>query len=264
MSVPPDIAAGLSLGGRVAVVTGAARGIGRQTAITLGAAGATVVVADVDKDGLEETATQLERAVMVPTDVSVRSDVENLALEASRVAGRIDVWANVAGIIRTATVVELAEADLDRVISVNLKGVVWGCAAAARRMSPAGRGSIVNVASSGGETPAPALAAYGMTKAAVIQLTRILAAELAPAGVRANTVAPGLIETSMTARHWTGPDGAVDEALRSETLERLGRTPLGLIGQPQDIAWSILYLASDASRFMTGQVLRVNGGIHMP
>jgi 3-oxoacyl-[acyl-carrier protein] reductase len=263
MSVTPDTSAGLALQGRVAVVTGAAKGIGQQTAVTFGAAGATVILADVDKDGLEETAARIDRAVIVPTDVSVRSDVDTLALEALKVEGRIDVWANVAGIIRTATIVELAEEDLDAVISVNLKGVVWGCAAAARVMSDAKRGSIINVASSGGETPAPSLAAYGMTKAAVIQLTRIVAAELAPMGVRVNSVAPGLVETPMTARHWTRPDGTVDAQLRAETLGRLGRSPLGIIGEPQDIAWSILYLASDISRFMTGQVLRVNGGIHM-
>ena len=155
MSVTPDIATGLSLQGRVAVVTGAGKGIGQQTAVTLGAAGATVVLADVDKDGLEETASRIDRAVVVPTDVSIRADVDALALEAVRVEGRIDVWANVAGIIRTATILELAETDLDAVISVNLKGVVWGCAAAARVMSDAKRGSIINVASSGGETPAP-------------------------------------------------------------------------------------------------------------
>ena len=263
MSVSPDIGAGLSLEGRVAVVTGAASGIGRQTAVILGAAGATVVLADVDKDGLEETASRIERAVMVPTDVSVRADVDDLAREAIRAGDRIDVWANVAGIIRTASILELTESDLDAVISVNLKGVVWGCAAAARVMTESGRGSIINVASLGGETPAPSLAAYGMTKAAVIQLTRIVAAELAPSGVRVNSVAPGLVETPMTARHWTSPDGTVDEQLRIETLGRLGRSPLGIIGTPQDIAWAILYLASDVSRFMTGQVMRVNGGSQM-
>lgn len=247
----------------MAVVTGAASGIGRQTAVILGAAGATVVLADVDKDGLEETASRIERAVMVPTDVSVRADVDDLAREAIRAGDRIDVWANVAGIIRTASILELTESDLDAVISVNLKGVVWGCAAAARVMTESGRGSIINVASLGGETPAPSLAAYGMTKAAVIQLTRIVAAELAPSGVRVNSVAPGLVETPMTARHWTSPDGTVDEQLRIETLGRLGRSPLGIIGTPQDIAWAILYLASDVSRFMTGQVMRVNGGSQM-
>ena len=102
-----------------------------------------------------------------------------------------------------------------------------------------------------------------MTKAAVIQLTRIVAGELAPSGVHVNSVAPGLVETPITARHWTGPDGTVNEQLRVETLGRLGRSPLGIIGTPQDIAWAILYLASDISRFTTGQVMRVNGGSHM-
>jgi len=253
-----------SLEGRTAVVTGAAMGIGRQTAVTFAQAGATVVLADRDKDGLEETAGQVAGAVAVPTDVSVRAEVEDLARAAIKGTGRIDVWANVAGIIRNAAVVDLREEDLDAVLAVNLKGVVWGCAAAGRVMSAAKRGSIVNVASAGGEMPAPTLAAYGMSKAAVIQLTRTVASELGPAGVRCNAVAPGFIETPMTKRVWTEADGSVDEARRAEVLgQRGGQSPLGVVGEPADIAYAMLYLAADASKFMTGEVLRPNGGVFM-
>ena len=259
-----DVVAAFSLDGRTAVVTGAAGGIGRQTALTYAAAGARVVVADRAEEGLEETASLVEGAVVVPTDVSVRTEVDDLARQAIRASGRIDVWANVAGIIRNSPVVDTTEEDLDAIVAVNLKGVYWGCAAAGRVMSAAGRGSIVNVASAGGEVPAPTLSVYGMTKAGVIQLTRTVAAELGPKGVRANAVAPGFVESPMTSRVWTRPDGSVDEEMRSQVLGTRGaQSPLGMTGTPQDIAWSMLFLAADASRFMTGEVLRPNGGVHM-
>jgi 3-oxoacyl-[acyl-carrier protein] reductase len=264
LAVQPDVAAALSLEGRTAVVTGAASGIGRQTAITYAHAGARVVLADRSAAGLEETAAQVEGALVAPIDVTVKSEVDDLARAAVRTTGRIDVWANVAGIIRNSAVVDTTEADLDAVLSVNLKGVYWGCAAAGRAMGAAGRGAIVNVASAGGEVPAPTLSVYGMTKAAVIQLTRTLAAELGPRGVRVNAVAPGFVETAMTSRNWTRPDGTVDEEARALTLDRLGsQSPLGITGVPEDIAWAMLYLAADTSRFITGQVLRPNGGVYM-
>jgi 3-oxoacyl-[acyl-carrier protein] reductase len=259
-----ELVAAFSLDGRTAVVTGAAMGIGRQTAITYGQAGATVVLADRDKAGLEETASLVEGAVIVPTDVSVKAEVDDLARSAVRAGGRLDVWANVAGIIRNSPIVDTTEDDLDTIVGVNLKGVYWGTAAAGRVMSAAKRGSIVNVASAGGEMPAPTLSVYGMTKAGVIQLTRTAAAELGPNGIRANAVAPGFIETPMTKRAWTGADGSVDDAKRTEVLALRGaQSPLRTTGEPEDIAYAMLYLAADASKFMTGQVLRPNGGVFM-
>lgn len=260
----PDVVAAFSLDGRTAVVTGAGAGIGRQTAITYSRAGARVVLADRSTEGLEETASLIEECVVVPTDVSVKPEVDELARQAVRTTSRIDVWANVAGVIRNSLLVDTTEEELDAIVAVNLKGVYWGCAAAARVMSAAGRGSIVNVASTGGEMPAPSLSVYAMTKAGVMQLTRTIAAELGPKGIRANTVAPGFVETPMTQRVWTNPDGSVDEGTRDQVLGlRAGQSPLGITGTPDDIAWSMLFLAADASRFMTGQVLRPNGGVHM-
>jgi 3-oxoacyl-[acyl-carrier protein] reductase len=263
-----DVTAAFSLDGRTAVVTGAAMGIGQATAITYAKAGATVVLGDRSEEGLAETAAAIEglgaKAVVVPTDVSVKSAVEDLARAAVKASGRVDVWANVAGIIRNSLIVDTTEEDLDAIVAVNLKGVYWGTAAAGRVMAASKRGSIVNVASAGGEMPAPTLSVYGMTKAGVIQLTRTAAAELGPSGIRANAVAPGFIETPMTKRVWTGPDGTVDEAKRAEVLGVRGaQSPLSTTGDPEDIAYAMLYLAADASKFMTGQVLRPNGGVYM-
>jgi 3-oxoacyl-[acyl-carrier protein] reductase len=256
------------LDGRVAVVCGGARGIGRAASTTFARAGARVVVADLDGSALEETAESLEsfgpKGLAVTTDVSVKAEVDDLAARALAEYGRIDVWANVAGILRFCPIVETTEEDLDRVIAVNLKGVYWGSAAAARAMIPAGKGSIINIASAGGEVPAPGISCYALTKAAVIMFTRTLATEVGRAGVRANSVAPGWIETPMTAVHFTNEDGSIDPDRRRDLLEvRASQSPLAMTGEPEDIAYAMLYLAADASRFMTGQTLRPNGGVHM-
>jgi 3-oxoacyl-[acyl-carrier protein] reductase len=258
-TIAGDAFAAFSLADRTAVVTGAASGIGRAAAIAFAKAGAKVVVADVNTEGLDETASMIEGAIVAPTDVADRRAVDDLARQAVTASGRIDVWANVAGIIRNASIVDLTEEDLDAVLSVNLKGVVWGTAVAGRVMSAAGRGSIINIASAGGEMPAPTLAAYGMAKAGVMQLTRIAAAELGPAGVRVNSIAPGLIVTNMTSR-----GGQIDEATLAQMVEGFAAaSPLRITGVPEDIAHMMLYLASDASRYVTGQVMRVNGGSPM-
>lgn len=261
-----ELARQFSLAGRVAVITGAAGGIGRQAAVTFTQAGADVVLADVGAAGLEETAALVAaaggRAVVVPTDVGDRAQVNALAVAAVKGFGRLDVWANVAGIIRNALIVDATPEDVEAVTRVNLWGTYWGIAAAGRAMKQGG--SIVNVSSTGGEMPAPTLSIYAMTKAAVSHLTRCAAAELGPKHIRVNAIAPGFTETPMVARNWTSDDGSTDEEKRTALLGvRAAQSPLGITGTAEDQTWAMLYLASDASRFVTGQVLRPNGGVVM-
>jgi 3-oxoacyl-[acyl-carrier protein] reductase len=264
-----DIEHAFTLDGRTAVVTGAASGIGRGTAIVLAKAGASLVLADIDEPGLEATRAQIDaapdRIALRRTDVTDREDVEALADFAAARFGGIDVWANIAGVIGAAPVTEMTKAELDRILSVNLQGTYWGCAAAARRMASRGKGSIVNISSAGADMPAPGLSAYAMSKAAVNMLTRTLATEVGRQGVRVNAVAPGFVETPMVAYRYRTPDGEVDEKARARLLQlRAEGSALGRIGEPSDIAYAILCLASDASRFVTGQILRPNGGAVMP
>lgn len=264
-----ELSQDFSLEGRTAVVTGAASGIGRETARTLAQAGARLVLADVDAEGLAETVALVGgvggAATARPTDVAESAAVEALADAAIAEFGRLDVWVNAAGILRNTPILEVAEADLDRLFAVNQKGVFFGVAAAGRVMRERGGGSIINISSAGADTTPPGVSVYAMTKAAVNSLTRSAAKEFGPFQVRVNAVAPGWIDTPMVTYRFRNAAGEIDPAARERVVEACAQaSPMGRTGAPRDIALAVLYLAADASRFVTGQVLRPNGGAAMP
>ncbi len=243
------------LTGRVAVVTGAARGIGRAAADLLTAAGAEVV--GVDWHSADGVATE-------QVDVADQAAVDSLIAKVVEQYGRLDVMVNNAGVIGDLTPLHVTEAELDRVFAVNFKGTVFGSQAAAQVMITQGRGSIINFVSGAVDIAIPAVAAYAAAKAAAHQYSRSLALEVAPMGVRVNCIAPGWTDTPMNTRH-SVVDGSLDPSRHADYVEsRRQSIPLGITGEPIDQAYAVLYLASDASRFMTGNTIRPNGGMTTP
>ena len=235
--------------------------------------GKVAVVTVICVDILHQTAHQTAAEIMatggvaegIAVDVASRAEVDALANRVAHERGGIHVWANIAGIMVEGPMLDAPEEDLDRIIAVNLKGVFFGCQAAGRVMvDQSGGGSIINASSAAADVPSPNIVSYALCKAAVVQMTKTLAIEVGKRGVRVNAVAPGFVLTGMTGRYFIRPDGTVDEAMRDAVLDPMRKaTPLRSIGEPEDIAAAVLYLASDAARFMTGQVVRPNGGVAM-
>ncbi|WP_420618788.1 SDR family NAD(P)-dependent oxidoreductase [Candidatus Poriferisocius sp.] len=253
------------LSGRVACVTGAASGIGEAAAETLAAAGAAVVLGDIDGDGADRTRDRIVdgggRAVSRVTDTTQSDQVSALLAAATDEFGRLDVMANVAGVGSYGDVVDVTEAELDRVLAINFKGVFFGCQAAMRVMGPQGSGSIINVSATAINTPVGGLSVYAATKAAVAMLTQSLAVEAGPIGVRVNTIAPGFTLTNFVGGHLRDAEGQVDPAEMDSYLKLMrDRSPLGEVCDASDQANLIWFLASDASRYVTGQILRANAG----
>jgi NAD(P)-dependent dehydrogenase (short-subunit alcohol dehydrogenase family) len=248
------------LTGKVAVITGAGGGMGRVAALRFAAEGAKVVAADVDEASAAETAEFVRaeggEAVSVPADVSQEAEARAMTEAAVRTWGRVDVLYNNAGIMPAAdhSVVDTDVATWDRVMAVNVRGVFLACKHAIPTMVEQGSGSIINVASFvalvGCSVPQDA---YTASKGAVLSLTRSLAVQFGPSGVRANAICPGPVETPML-MDWLVKD---EEAKRI----RLARNPTGRFGRPEEIVSMAVYLASDESRWTNGASLVVDGGI---
>jgi 3-oxoacyl-[acyl-carrier protein] reductase len=263
----PKIANAFSLEGKVVVITGAASGLGEEAARVFSLAGARLVLADINAAGLEATAVKVRQAggaaFIQRANVANRDEIETLADTAVRECGRLDSWINSAGITLWAGVMEASREAAEAVIAVNMMGTYWSCAAAGRVMKQLGSGgTIVNVSSTAGDSPVPTLSVYGMTKAAVNQLTRVCAKEFGSFGVRVNAVVPGWIDTPINTSMYRDSTGEVDMERREKVMQQMAAlSPLGLTGQAVDIGLALLYLASDASRFVTGHLLRVSGGV---
>jgi 3-oxoacyl-[acyl-carrier protein] reductase len=244
----------MELSGRVAIVTGAARGIGREIAGRLADAGASVAVVDVAEDAVQQAAQELSRpnatARGYRCDVSSLEAASELGERVLADFGRVDVLVNNAGITKDRLFVRMTGDDWAAVLGVNLTGAFNVTKAFAPAMLKARAGSIVNIASVVGQMGNPGQANYAASKAGLIGLTKSLAKEFAPRGVRVNAVAPGFIRTHMT------------DALAEDVQVQMKQIiPLGRFGEPGDVAGVVMFLASDTSAYITGQVINCDGGM---
>jgi len=251
----------LHLKDKVAVVTGGGRGIGEAIAMAFAGEGAHVAVTDIDLDTAQAVSEKIKalgpKAFAIRSDVSKRDDVLSLMESVVKEFGRIDILVNNAGISPkkeggTILTWEIEPKEWDMVMGVNLEGTLFCSQQAVKYMFPQKEGAIVNVASLAGKAayePMPTGAHYNISKAGIISLTHKLASELAPHGIRVNAVAPGRIATPM-AKLATGP---ANQAM-------LDRTPMGRFGTPEEVANLILFLASDAASYITGETVNINGG----
>jgi len=245
-----------SLAGKVAVVTGSSRGIGRAIAEGMAGAGAAVTVNGRNPETTQAVAGAIAAAggksLAVPADVGKVADIERLIKSTVATFGRLDILVNSAGISPHYKPAEtMTEAEWDEVIAVNLKGVFLCCQAAGRVMIPQKSGRIINISSIGGQVALPRLIAYCAAKGGIDQLTRVLAVEWAPHHILVNAISPGYIDTDLT-------KGLRQNAARRDALLR--QVPLGRLGKPDEIAGAAIYLASDAASYVTGQTLDVDGG----
>ncbi len=246
----------MELESKVALVTGAAQGIGRAIALLLAQKGADIVVSDINIEKAEETAREIEtlgrRAMAMRANVAVSDEVEKMVQEIIGRLSRIDILVNNAGIARDKLLLRMTEEDWDLVLDINLKGTFHCTKTVIRYMSKQRSGKIVNIASVVGAMGNAGQANYSASKAGVIGFTKTIAREFAGRGINVNAIAPGYIVTPMTD---ILPEKAKEELKRMIPMERLG--------QPEDVAQAALFLVSEASSYITGQVIHVNGGIYM-
>ena len=246
----------MKLSGKVAVVTGAARGIGRACAERFLEEGCKVVISDVDGDNLAKTAGELghkNELRAVACDVAKRSDIDLLVATAVNEFGRLDIMVNNAGVARNQDLLDISEHDFDDVIAINLKGAFFGVQAAARQMiAQGGGGVIINMSSVNALLAIPTLATYAISKGGMKQLTSVAAVALAPHNIRVVAVGPGTILTDMVASAIFNSDAARQSVL--------SRTPIGRGGEPSEVASVVAFLASDDASYITGQTIYPDGG----
>lgn len=245
----------MELSDRVAIVTGSGRGIGRAIALKLAETGATVVINDVGEASavdsvVEEIRAMNRQGLGILADVSSSSDVNKMVETIIATYGRIDILVNNAGITRDQLVLRMSDEDWDKVININLKGVFLCSRAVLRHMLRQRWGRIISIASIVGIVGNAGQANYAAAKAGIIGFTRTIAKEVASRGITANAIAPGFIDTQMTQK--------LTEQQRQELQRRI---PLGDLGTPRDVAEAVAFLASEGARYITGQVLTVDGGM---
>ena len=241
---------------KVAIVTGGASGIGRAIALGFAREGANVVVADVNEVEGQKTAQGVQelgrKSAFVKTDVSRSADVRALAEQTLGKFGRVDILVNDAGISTNEPFLETTEERWDRTIAINLKGVFLCCQAVAREMVKQGGGKIINIASVGGTIYySPISPQYHAAKAGVIQLTKVMAVQLAPHKINVNCIGPGSTKTPMTQSSWQTEEGY---------QRMIVRIPLGRMAEPEDMVGATIFFASDESNYVTGQTLFIEGG----
>jgi len=242
--------------GKIAIVTGASRGIGRSISLALSAAGATIVAMDMDQAATDAVVAELKAAggsaIAVVGNVTVPADAENMIDIAVKEFGRVDILVNNAGITRDNIFIRMKDEDWDAVMTVNLKGAFLCSRAASKAMVKQRSGRIINIASVVGQMGNAGQANYCASKAGLIGLTKSNARELAKRNITVNAVAPGFIATAMT--------DALSDKVKAELTAQI---PLERLGSSEDIANAVLFLASEASGYITGHVLSVNGGMYM-
>ncbi len=242
--------------GKVAVVTGGGRGIGRAMALAFARCGADVAVASRTVSDLEEVVEEVRalgrRSLPVQTDITVRADVDNMASKIKEEVGTIDILVNNAATNVMRKLLDLREDKWDQIIDTDLKGY-WLCSQAVGKiMVERGRGCIINISSTAAQKAANGMGAYCIAKAGVVMLTRALALELASSNIRVNTIAPSIVRTEFSKPIWSNP----------EMLSKVAPDiPLGRIAEPEDVAEMALFLASDTSSYLTGQTVYLDGGI---
>jgi NAD(P)-dependent dehydrogenase (short-subunit alcohol dehydrogenase family) len=252
----------MRLQGKVALITGAASGIGRATALLFAQEGARVMCADLNGEGAQATAQAIAQgggeAAWTQADVARDADAQRMVQETVQRFGRLDVLFNNAGVEMVGPVTTVPEERWDWLMSINLKGVYLGCKYAIPEMLKVGGGAIINTASGAGLMGIAGLSTYCASKGGVVLLTRSLAVEWAAQGIRVNCVCPGVIRTPMVERGLNLLGGSQDP---EEAWRRLGQVhPMGRVGQPEEVARAVLFLASDDASFITGVALPVDGG----